>query len=141
VKGWAAGALGDLPEVPTATEPGDPAWRAIQHHFGLTAFGANAYTARAEGDELVGEHDEAESGQEELYLVTAGRVRFVLDGEGVDLRAGDVVAVRSPAVRRSAVALEPGATVLAVGAAPGCFATSWLPHHFDGLPRDADLDE
>jgi hypothetical protein len=139
VKSWLSGRLADVPAVPTATDPGDPAWQAVQHHFGITAFGLNVYTARTAGDSLVMEHDEAESGQEELYLVTNGRVRFTLDGEAVDAEAGDVVAVLGPSVDRSAVAVDAGAALIAIGAAPGCFSSSWRPHHFEGLPRHADL--
>ena len=47
-----------LPDVPTATDPGDPAWKPLQHHLGITAFGANVYVARQAGDILAEQHDE-----------------------------------------------------------------------------------
>ena len=53
--GYSLTTLDAIPDVPTATDPGDPAWKPIQHHLGLTAFGINAYTARAAGDELAAE--------------------------------------------------------------------------------------
>ena len=131
---WAAAQLDELPDVRTATDPGDPAWKPIRHFFGLTAFGINAYVARAAGDMLVGEHDEAGSGQEELYLVTAGRARLTLEGEELVAGPGTIVAVSDPGVRRSATALEAGTTLFAVGCRPGCFESTWRPEHYAGLP-------
>jgi hypothetical protein len=131
--------LDDIPDVPTATDPGDPAWKPIQHHLGLQAFGINAYVARAAGDALAEEHDEAGSGQEEVYIVLSGRVEFMVDGRRFEGAPGSVLALRDPSLRRSARALEAGATVLAVGCRPGCFETSWRPEHFAGLPRDASV--
>ncbi len=135
MSGFSFTTLAAIPDVPTATEPGDPAWKPLQHHLGLTAFGINAYVARAAGDALASEHDEAGSGHEEVYVVLAGRVRFAVGGERFDAGPGGVLAVRDPALTRSAEALEPGATLLAVGCRAGCFETSWQPRHFEGLPR------
>ena len=48
-------------------------WRPIRHHFGITAFGVNAWTARDAGDRIINEHDESEpDSNEELYLVFRG---------------------------------------------------------------------
>jgi hypothetical protein len=133
--------LGSIAEIPVpASDPGDPVWHPIQHYFGLTAFGINACTARDAGDALVSEHDESGSGQQEMYIVIAGRVRLTVPGEVVEARAGDVLALRDPALRRSVHALEPGATVLAVGCRPGCFETTWNESHFSGLARHPSLD-
>lgn len=132
--GWAAARLDELPDVPTASDSGDPGWKPIRHFFGLQAFGINAYVARAAGDTLVGEHDESGSGHEEVYLVTAGRARFVLDGEELLAETGTVVAVPEPGVRRAANALEAGTTVLAVGSRPGCFESTWRLEHYAGVP-------
>jgi hypothetical protein len=138
--GWCAAALHEIPGVPTATDPGDPDWKALSHWLGIGAFGLNAYVAHAAGDELAAEHDEAGSGHEEVYLVLAGRVRFNVGGETFDAGPGQVVAVRDPSVTRSAEALEPGATLLGVGCRAGCFETSWSPRHFEQLGRHPALD-
>ena len=57
----------------------DAKWTPVRNHFGITAFGVNAYTARNAGDRLIGEHDHAdptdEQGQE-LYFVHTGHARF-----------------------------------------------------------------
>jgi hypothetical protein len=95
-------------------------WRPVRHHFGITSFGINAWTARNAGDRIINEHDEdeGEDSQEELYLVQRGRATFELDGEQLDAPAGTLVYVR-PQVTRTAFAQEPGTTLLAVGATPG----------------------
>ena len=134
VPGWAGLSLEDLP-VADETEPG-ATWYPVQHVFGLTAFGANAFVAAAHGDVLVEEHDESDSGQEELYLVARGAAEFSLDGESVSAPAMFVVAVRDPSVRRGAVALEAGTTLLAFGGLPTAdFRSTWLDTHFEGIPR------
>jgi hypothetical protein len=135
VAGYAVSALGEMPDVPTLSDPGDPAWKPIQHYLGVTAFGINAFVARKAGDTIAPPHDEADFGQEEVYVVTSGRSTITVDGEELDAPAGTVVAVLDAGLTRSVVAVEAGTTVLAVGCAPGCFRTSWRPDHFEGLPR------
>ena len=133
--GWWIRRLDELPRVPPEDEH-DPDWYPLQHYFGLTTVGVNAYVARASGDVLVEAHDETGSGHEELYFIAAGSASFTVDGEERDVGAGTVVVVREPAVRRQAVAREPGTTVIAVGGRPDPgFVSSWQPHHFEGIPR------
>lgn len=132
---WSAKSLRDVPMVEKEA-PGDPEWFPLQHHFGLSAFGANVYVASAVGDELLERHDESESGQEELYLVVAGTAQFEVDGEQVRAEAPFVVAVTDPAVPRQARALESGTTVVALGGEPReQFESSWQSHHFEGVPQ------
>jgi uncharacterized cupin superfamily protein len=108
----------------------------LQHVFGFTAFGVNVFVAREPGQVLVEPHDEIGSGQEELYLVLRGSCEFTLDGEAVTGAALFVVAVRGMGVTRSAVALEADTALLAVGGrASDTFESTWLPSHFEGVPR------
>lgn len=86
----------------------------VREHLGIRAFGANAYTPGEDGT-LISEHDEAGSGQEELYIVLDGTATFEIDGETVDAPAGTFVYVR-PESRRKATGKG---TVLALGATPG----------------------
>jgi hypothetical protein len=126
--------LAEVPRVPW--HPEEPHWYPLQHHFGLTAFGVNVYVAQSEGAELVAEHDEAGSDQEELYLVTAGEATFVLDGEPHAAPAPCVVAIPDPTVRRSATARTAGTTIVAIGAERRDeFRTSWQRHHFENVPQ------
>ena len=95
----------------------DTHMRPVRHHFGITAFGTNAWTAADEGDRLMPEHQEDE-GNEELYVVLRGRARFEIDGETLDAPAGTLVFVR-PEGNRTAFAEEAGTTVIAVGSKVG----------------------
>jgi hypothetical protein len=85
-----------------------------REHFGIHAFGINAFTPGEDGV-LINEHDEAGSGQEELYLVLEGTATFELDGEAVDAPTGTFVFVR-PESRRKATG---DGTILALGGTPG----------------------
>jgi quercetin dioxygenase-like cupin family protein len=135
VAGYAVRRLEDIPRIP-ADEAGDPDWYPLQHFFRLTAFGVNVYVAKEAGGDLLSEHDEAKSGQEELFLVIAGEATFTLDGETVDAPALTVVAVPDPAVVRGAIAREAGTTVVALGGeAQDQFRSSWQPRWFEGAPQ------
>jgi hypothetical protein len=126
--GWAACRLDDAPAI---RAEGEPDWVPLQHLFGLTAFGANAFRATAAGEVLVGPHDEMASGQEELYIVVSGRATFSIAGDSVDVAAVSAVAVRDPALARSAVAAEPGTLLLALGGLPRPdFRSTWRADHF-----------
>jgi tetratricopeptide (TPR) repeat protein len=105
--------LDQIEEITDGREP----WRPVRHHFGITSFGVNAWTAHEAGDRIINEHDEKDE-HEELYLVHTGRARFELDGESVDAPVGTFVFVR-PGVKRTAFAKEPGTTILALGGQPG----------------------
>ena len=111
---WEAAAVNDIPPV----KPDWPAtWKSVRHHFGITAFGVNAVTKDA-GNVLIPEHDESESGQQELYFVHAGAVTATLDGESVEVPAGGFIAVE-PAVRRKIESTASPTTLVCVGATPG----------------------
>ena len=69
----------------------------LREHLGTHAFGVNAFTPGEDGT-LINEHDEAGSGQEELYIVLDGNATFEIDGETVDAVAGDA-RVRRACVR------------------------------------------
>ena len=86
----------------------------VREHMGIHSFGINAFTPGDDG-RLIGEHDEAGTGQEELYIVLDGSATFEVDGETFDAPAGTFVYVR-PEARRKATG---DGTVLALGATPG----------------------
>src|SRR5436305_12930672 len=103
----------EIEEIDDGREP----FRPIRHHFGITSFGVNSWTAKKTGDRIINEHSE-EGEQEELYVVTQGRARFELDGESVDAPTGTLVYVE-PGVKRTAFAEEDETTLRAVGGTPG----------------------
>jgi tetratricopeptide (TPR) repeat protein len=132
--------IDELEEIPVARA--GIVWRPIRRPLGITAFGMNAYVGK-EGEHVVEVHDESQLGHEEVYVVVAGRARFTLGGEDVDVDAGGFVYLRDPGTERGAVALEDGTTVLAVGGKPGQHDPSAWEWFFAATPaRDrGDYDE
>jgi tetratricopeptide (TPR) repeat protein len=122
MSGYAVTHLDEIDEMDDGRCP----YRPVRHHFGITAFGVNAWTARDAGDRIINEHDESEE-NEELYLVQQGRAVFELDGERLDAPAGTFVFAR-PGVKRTAFAEEPGTTIVAVGGTPG---EAYEPHGWE----------
>jgi hypothetical protein len=118
-----AAAHASLTDIPAADVAyADAKWTPIRNHFGITAFGVNAYTARKTGDCLIGEHDHADpedEQHEELYFVHTGHALFRVDGQDVDAPAGTFVSVLDVTTKRSAVALSDNTVVLVIGAEPG----------------------
>lgn len=110
--------LAHIDELDAIELPDGFVWRPVRRHFGIRAFGTNAYTPGANG-QIVEEHTEQTYGHEEMYLVLRGRVRFTVDGNDHELGPGQLVHVRDPALKRAAVALTDDAAVLAVGGKPG----------------------
>jgi tetratricopeptide (TPR) repeat protein len=111
-------AVAHLDEIDEISDGRCP-WRPIRLHFGITAFGVNAWTGREAGDRIINEHDEDDpEAHEELYVIQRGRARFELDGEQVDAPAGTLVHAKS-GVKRTAFAEEPGTTIIALGGSPG----------------------
>jgi hypothetical protein len=105
-----------LDELPALDGPGSLTWRPVRAELDLRAFGTNAYTAAAAGDDVVEPHTEnPDLAHEELYFVHRGAARFTLGGESFDAPEGTYVRVTDPAIHRHAVALEPGTTVLSFG--------------------------
>ena len=97
-------------------EPGyGGVFKQIRQRLGLNAFGINQVDLPpgAEGRE----HDHAESGQEEVYLVLAGSGMMRIDGEVVDLKPGRYVFVAAASARKP-VAGPAGLSWVVVGAPP-----------------------
>jgi tetratricopeptide (TPR) repeat protein len=109
--------IDDLERIPRA----DGVYRPIRRALGVTAFGANAYTADRAGDPVIEPHDETSAGaagHEELYVVLSGRAEFTVGEETIDARAGELLLVPVE-TRRAAVATEDDTTVLVIGNPPG----------------------
>lgn len=94
--------------------------------LGIRAFGMQALDFPA-GFDAYPEHDHAEDGQEEVYVVLEGDAVFVIDGEAVPVPAGHAVRV-DPACARSVSPGPDGVRILAVGCAAG--APYERPEHF-----------
>jgi quercetin dioxygenase-like cupin family protein len=113
-EGYEVAHVDELEELPI--NGGEFVWRPIRRRFGITAFGTNAYTARA-GQRLIEEHNER-GGHQEMYVLLRGRATFTLGDDEIDARPGTIVFVR-PGTKRGAIAAEDDTAVLAVGAQPG----------------------
>jgi tetratricopeptide (TPR) repeat protein len=132
--------IASLTGVESVKGPGTLRWTPLRKHFGITAFGINAYTAAEVGQDVVEEHTEERLGHEELYVVVSGRATFVLDGQEHDVPAGSAVFLSDPTVKRFARAEEPGTTVLAIGGKPGQHEISAWEYFFAAYPKADEGD-
>jgi hypothetical protein len=112
-------------------------WQPVRKPLGITAFGINAYTAGAAGDEVVEDHTELVD--EEAYIVIRGHATFTVDDEEIDAPWGTIVFLDDLNQRRRAIAKEAGTTVLAIGGRPGVHPISSWEYIFPSLPaRNAE---
>src|SRR5579884_1862961 len=89
----------------------------VRAELGLSAFGVQVIQLPP-GNEAYPEHDHAETGQEELYVVIGGSGWLDIEGERVDLDAETLVRVGAD-VKRKAHAGPEGLRMLVVGGTPG----------------------
>lgn len=85
--------------------------------LGVTAWGMNIERLPAGWSEYP-EHDHAEDGQEEVFVVLEGTATLEADGESWTLEPG-VLARVGPATKRKIVPGDAGVTLLAIGGTPG----------------------
>jgi mannose-6-phosphate isomerase-like protein (cupin superfamily) len=85
--------------------------------LGVTSFGMQVLNFPPNADQHP-EHDHAEEGQEEVYVVMSGRGRIVIDGEPFDLVPGVCVRV-APGPRRKITTGDEPMRLLALGGYPG----------------------
>ena len=111
---YAVSRLDTIAELVDARVP----FRPIRLHFGISSFGVTSWTAHAVGDRLINEHDEEDTGDEELFLVLEGGATFEIDGDELEVPAGSLVYC-APGTQRTAFATHAGTTVLAIDGTPG----------------------
>ncbi len=85
----------------------------VAQALGASAIKANQFDSQP--DQVGHEHDELESGQEELYVPLRGTGYLQIDGEKVDLGPGRYV-LEGPSARRQVVAGADGLSYLVIGA-------------------------
>jgi mannose-6-phosphate isomerase-like protein (cupin superfamily) len=95
--------------------------RFVRREVGAEAFGINWFDLPANQTGM--EHDEVETGQEEVYVVVKGSGHWHIDGAVVQVRAGSVIRI-DPETARCPVAGEDGMSFISVGARRG----SYEPH-------------
>lgn len=93
-----------------------------QFHYAAKGLGVTAWGMNVEvlppGWDGYPEHDHAEDGQEEVYVVLDGSATLHADGEEWRLEPGTLARVGAEQKRRI-VPGEDGVTLLAIGATPG----------------------
>ena len=101
-------------------EPSGPggAVRFVRRVLGVEAFGINWFEIppNAEGRE----HDELESGQEEVNVIVAGSGKYRIDGEEVDVEVGTFLRF-DPGTTRVPIAGPEGMTMIGIGARRGSY--------------------
>jgi mannose-6-phosphate isomerase-like protein (cupin superfamily) len=101
-------------------EPAGPggAVRFVRRELGVEAFGINWYEIPP--NTAGREHNEQESGQEEVNVVVRGSGVYRIDGEEVPVREGTFLRF-DPETTRMPVAGPGGLTMIAVGARRGSY--------------------
>jgi mannose-6-phosphate isomerase-like protein (cupin superfamily) len=114
----------DLTAVPVHETTSFGRWQALNKPLGVSAFGISAMVCDP-GELFSIAHDESETGQEEAYIVVAGKAHFVIGDDEFDAGPGDVVAVGDPSVNRDYRALEPNTRIVCIGAKPSADNTGF----------------
>jgi quercetin dioxygenase-like cupin family protein len=104
---------------------GSSTWLLARKALGTTAFGYNLVEIAPGGQ--IPEHDEAESGQVELYVILEGEAVMRLDGEDHPAPAGTFASIE-PAAKRTILNRSEGTvTAMLIGVEPdgGYKPMSW----------------
>jgi mannose-6-phosphate isomerase-like protein (cupin superfamily) len=92
--------------------------RFVRRELGLEAFGINWFDLPANAKGMA--HDEATSGQEEVYVVVRGSGHWLVDDHEVPAQVGTFLRL-DPETERCPVAGPEGMSFIAVGAPPGSY--------------------
>jgi mannose-6-phosphate isomerase-like protein (cupin superfamily) len=92
--------------------------RFVRRELDLQAFGINWFELPPNADGV--HHDEQESGQEEVNVIIRGSGTYVIDGQEVPVREGDVFRF-DPETERGPKAGPDGLVMVAVGARRGSY--------------------
>jgi tetratricopeptide (TPR) repeat protein len=112
VSGWQSAQIDEIPKRHNG-------WIPVRDHFGITAFGVNAWTKRETDGEVIPAHNEEFLGHEELYYVFRGHAKFTIGDDEVDAPEGTIVFVRDPGLTRGATPVDDDTVILTAGAKPG----------------------
>jgi uncharacterized cupin superfamily protein len=95
---------------------GDATWRLARKALGTSAFGFNMVEIQPGGQ--IPEHDEAQSGQVELYAILEGEAVLVIEGEEHVAPAGTFASIEPPASRTILNRSDAPVTALLIGVQP-----------------------
>lgn len=104
---------------------GDSTWRLARKALGTSAFGFNLVEIDPGGG--IPEHDEAESGQVELYAILEGEAVLRIEGEDHPAPAGTFASIEPPASRTIINRSDAPVTAMLIGVQPegGYEPMSW----------------
>jgi quercetin dioxygenase-like cupin family protein len=104
---------------------GEATWKLARKALGTSAFGFNLVEIAPGGE--IPEHDEAQSGQVELYIVLEGEAVMRLEGEDHPAPAGTFASIEPPASRTILNRSDTPVTALLIGVHPegGYEPMSW----------------
>ncbi len=95
---------------------GEATWKLARKALGTSCFGFNLVEIGPGGQ--IPEHDEAGSGQVELYIVLEGEAVLRLDGEDHPAPAGTFASIEPPATRAILNRSDASVTALLIGVQP-----------------------
>jgi quercetin dioxygenase-like cupin family protein len=96
---------------------GEATWKLARKALGTSAFGFNLVEIAPGGQ--IPEHDEAQSGQVELYIVLEGEATMRLEGEDHPAPAGTFVSLEPEAKRAILNRSDAPVSALLIGVHPG----------------------
>lgn len=104
---------------------GDSTWRLARKALGTSSFGFNLVEIEPGGQ--IPEHDEAGSGQVELYVILEGDAVLRIEGEDHEAPAGTFASIEPPATRTILNRSEAPVTAMLIGVQPegGYEPMSW----------------
>lgn len=95
---------------------GDSTWLLARKALGTASFGFNLVEIAPGGQ--IPEHDEAQSGQDEVYAILAGEAVLRLDGEDHPAPAGTFASIEPPVSRTIINRSDAPVTALLIGVDP-----------------------
>jgi quercetin dioxygenase-like cupin family protein len=95
---------------------GDCTWKLARKALGTSAFGFNLVEIEPGGQ--LPEHDEAQSGQVELYVILDGEAVLRIEDEDHPAPAGTFASIEPPASRTILNRSDSGVTALLIGVDP-----------------------
>lgn len=95
---------------------GDATWKLARKALGTSAFGFNLVEIAPGGQ--IPEHDEAQSGQVELYIVLDGEATVRLDGDDHPAPPGTFVSIEPPVSRTILNRSDAPVTAMLIGVHP-----------------------
>lgn len=95
---------------------GDATWKLARKALGTSAFGFNLVELEPGGQ--IPEHDEAQSGQVELYVILEGEAVLRIEGEDHPAPAGTFASIEPPASRTILNRSAAPVTALLIGVQP-----------------------